>query len=100
MPAWASRETRGALWCCKLLCADFFASDPGGGFEVFHERAFLRALPRTRRWTRPHEWQNGFVRASCWPVGQGRWALLGFLNRRQVGEGILDVTAFQRVQRP
>ena len=40
MPAWASRETRGALWCCKLLCADFFASDPGGGFEVFHERAF------------------------------------------------------------
>jgi len=50
------------------LCADVFASDPGSGFEVFHERTFLRALPRTRWRTRPHEWQNGFVRASGWPL--------------------------------
>ena len=43
-----ARATLGDDWRGSLLCADFFALDPGTTFDVIYERAFLCALPRNR----------------------------------------------------
>lgn len=42
----AARVTLGSSWRGDLLCADFFAFDPGTPYDVVYERAFLCALPR------------------------------------------------------